>query len=363
MSEKPKRINVDRSKARILVVDDEPVNVKLLDKLLTASGYRNVVTTTDPTETLRLYKEYQCDLILLDINMPKMDGYQVMKQFHKEFPDDFPAVLILTAQNIHSFKKQAFDCGARDYVTKPFNAEELLARVDSLLSVELANRYMRSQNEILEQKVRERTQEIHDTRLQVVRRLGLAAEYRDNETGLHIIRMSKFAEVLGNAVGMPEDQCDLLLNAAPMHDIGKIGIPDHILLKPGKLDPEERIIMETHAQIGANILSGDDSELLKMAHDIALTHHEKWNGSGYPNKLKGEDIPITGRITALADVFDALTSARPYKKAWPIEDAIEFIQKQSGEHFEPLLVKLFLENMDEILQIREQYAEPEQENH
>ena len=351
-------LNIDAMNASILIVDDEPANVLLLTKILNSKGYTNIVSTLDPTQTLPLYLENKSDLILLDINMPKMDGYEVMELFCSELNNNIPPILVLTAQHTQEFRQRALDSGALDYVTKPFNAEELLSRVYNLLSVEMANKYMRLQNEILEQKVNERTQELHDTRLQVVRRLGLAAEYRDNETGLHIIRMSKMAVVIAKAAGMDDEQCDLLLNAAPMHDIGKIGIADHILLKPGKFEPDEWAEMQTHAQIGANILSGDDSDLMKMAHDIALTHHEKWNGKGYPNGLEGENIPLVGRITAIADVFDALTSVRPYKKAWSVEDSVNLIKEESGQHFDPRLVDCMLENLDEILRIKERYSEP-----
>ena len=351
-------INVDTINASILIVDDEAVNVLVLKKILEAKGYTNIITTQDPTKTLSLYNEYKSDLILLDINMPVMDGYEVMKQLCEHLNQKLPPILILSAQHTQSFRQKALDNGALDYVTKPFNAEELLSRVHNLLAVEMANKYMRLQNEILENNVNERTKELNDTRLQVVRRLGLAAEYRDNETGLHIIRMSKIAVVIAKAYGVNEKQCVLLLNAAPMHDIGKIGIPDEILLKPGKFEKEEWQVMQTHAQIGADILSGDDSELMIMSHDIALTHHEKWNGKGYPNNLKGEDIPLMGRITALADVFDALTSVRPYKQAWSVQDAVDLIKKESGEHFDPNLVDLMLNNLDDIIEIKNEHAEP-----
>ena len=297
-------------------------------------------------------------MILLDLDMPVLDGYAVMQQLKSLTNVMLPPVLILTAQHQQDSRLRALDNGARDYVTKPFDINELLSRVYNLLEVHIAHKCMRNQNELLEQKVRERTQAIHDTRLQVVRHLGRAAEYRDNETGLHIIRMSNIAALLGKAYGMSEYDTDLLLNAAPMHDIGKIGIPDHILLKPGKLEPGEWEIMQTHAQVGADILSGDDSDLMKMAREIAITHHEKWNGEGYPNGLKGEEIPLAGRVTALADVYDALTSERPYKQAWSVEKTIDFIKQQSGLHFDPRLVKIFLEIFPEILNISTEYSEP-----
>ncbi len=359
MNKSNENFNLEVINAKLLIVDDEPANVRLLKKMLEMKGYSNIITTLDPTQTLPLFLKHKSDLILLDINMPGMDGYEVMQQLCDELNQVLPPILVLTAQHTQSFRQRALDNGALDYVTKPFNAEELLSRVHNLLTVEMANKYMRLQNEILEQKVNERTQELHDTRLQVVRRLGLAAEYRDNETGLHIIRMSKMAVIIAKASGMDEKQCDLLLNAAPMHDIGKIGISDEILLKPGKLEPDEWAVMQTHAQIGADILSGDDSNLMKMAHEIAISHHEKWNGKGYPNNLKGEDIPLVGRITALADVFDALTSVRPYKKAWTIEDAVKLIQDESGQYFDPRLVECMMENLEEIIQVKEKYAEPD----
>lgn len=359
MSEMNIELNLDPKLASILVVDDEAANVRLLEKMLAMAGYTNVVSTQYPLKVLELYKENNSDLILLDLDMPELDGYGVMEQLNAYTEGSPPPILVLTAQHMQSYRQRALDNGARDYVTKPFDANELLSRVRNLLDVQMAHKYMSYQNEILEKKVRERTQVINETRLQVVRRLGRAAEYRDEETGLHIIRMSKMAVVIAKAAGLDDKQCDLLLNAAPMHDVGKIGIPDHILLKPGKFEPDEWEIMKTHAQIGADILFGDDSKLMTMAHDIALSHHEKWNGEGYPYGLEGEAIPLMGRITALADVFDALTSKRPYKKAWTVEKSVELIKEESGQHFDPELVKLFIENLPEIVAIKEKYAEPE----
>ena len=353
------KINADIKQASIMVVDDEYSNVKLLEKMLNAMGYCNVVCTQDPCNVVSLYKKYDSDLILLDINMPKLDGYAVMEQLSKLTDGNLPPILILTAQDMQSYRQRALDSGARDFVTKPFNVDELMSRVRNMLEVQMAHKYMAMQNIILENKVQERTQVINSTRLQIVRHLGRAAEYRDNETGLHIIRMSKIAVVLGKAVGMDEQQCELLLNASPMHDIGKIGIPDHILLKPGKLNATEWEIMQTHAQIGADILAGDDSDLMIMAREIALTHHEKWNGKGYPNNLNKENIPLVGRITSLADVFDALTSERPYKSAWPIDKAVNLISEESGQHFDPELVDVFLAELPQIIDINEKYAEPE----
>lgn len=362
MNEMEKIVNIDPVNARILIVDDEAANVRLLEKMLLAKGYQNVVCTQDPQQVLPLYQELPCDLILLDLDMPKLDGYGVMDQLNDLTKNHPPPILVLTAQHAQNFRQRALDAGALDYVTKPFDASELLSRVRNMLDVQMAQKFMQYQNRILEQKVQERTQVISDTRLQVVRCLGRAAEYRDEDTGLHIIRMSKISALLGKAAGMNEAQCEMILNASPMHDVGKIGIPDHILLKPGKFEAEEWAIMKTHSQVGADILEGlegNDSELMDMAREIALTHHEKWNGKGYPNGLRGEDIPMVGRICALADVFDALTSKRPYKKAWTVEKSLDLIKSESGEHFDPALVELFVENLSEIVKIKEKYAEPE----
>jgi len=360
MNEINHKINTELKAAKILIVDDESANVRLLEKLLQSKGYSNIICSQDPVQALPLYQQHNSDLILLDLDMPVLDGYGVMDQLNQLPQNNLPAILVLTAQHAQSYRQRALDNGARDYVTKPFDANELLSRVRNMLEVQIAHKYMRNQNEILEQKVQQRTQAIQETRLQVVRHLGRAAEYRDNETGLHIIRMSKMAALLGKAAGMSDYQCDILLNASPMHDIGKIGIPDKILLKPGKHDADEWEIMQTHAQIGADILSGDNSDLMIMAHEIALTHHEKWNGNGYPNKLKGKSIPLVGRVTAIADVFDALTSERPYKKAWSVEKSLALITEESGQHFDPELVVLFIKILPEIILIKEKYAEPDQ---
>jgi putative two-component system response regulator len=344
----------------ILLVDDEQVNIKLLERTLSSSNYRNLLSTTDPHTVLDIFQQHAIDLIILDLNMPGMNGFDVMRRLQDLGREDLPPILILTAQYDQEHRIRALKLGASDYVTKPFSMEELLARVSNLLQVQLYRKFMKERNEWLERRVRERTKELYDTRLQIVRRLGRAAEFRDNETGMHIIRMSKVSMILAEASGMCPRDCELILNASPMHDIGKIGIPDYILLKPAKLDPSEWEIMKTHTTIGAEILSGDESELLSMARVIALGHHEKWDGSGYPGGLQGEQIPLVGRIVALSDVFDALTSSRPYKKGWTLEAAMEYIDDNRGKHFDPHMVDLFQERLDDILAIRKQFTEPEQ---
>ncbi len=347
--------------ARILIVDDEPANLKLLDKMLRSQGYESLELVSDPREVITQYQVARPDLILLDINMPHLDGYQVMEQLKALNDPLLPPIVILTAQQSKDYLLRSLAAGARDFISKPFDRNELLMRVRNLLDAQLAHRVLHDQKDVLEQMVRERTEELHHTRLQVVQRLGMAAEYRDEETGNHILRMSHICALLAKEIGWDDNQCDLILNASPMHDIGKIGIPDAILLKPGRFEPEEWEIMKTHATIGAQLLDGDDSDLMRMARDIARSHHEKWDGSGYPNGLSGEQIPVAGRIAALADVFDALTSERPYKKAWAIEEAVELIQQNSGKHFDPLLVEVFQRELPRIVAIREQFSEPEAE--
>lgn len=344
--------------SRIMIVDDEQVNLKLLEKMLRAEGYSNLISISDPRQVRDAYCAEPTDLILLDLNMPFLNGYEVMAQL-KELEDPLlPPILVLTAQGSRDFLMRALNEGARDFLSKPFDRYELLARVRNLLEAHLALRLTFDKKGVLEEMVRKRTAEVIQSRLEIVQRLGRASEYRDNETGRHILRMSHSAALLAKQIGWSKERCDLMLYASPMHDLGKIGISDTIMLKPARLTDEERAIMETHTTIGADILSGSNNELLETARIIALTHHERWDGSGYPRKLSGEEIPMEGRVAAVVDVFDALTSIRPYKKAWPIEEAVEDMRKNSGTHFDPKLVDHFMKIMPGILQIRERFSEP-----
>jgi putative two-component system response regulator len=328
----------------------------LIEKMLDIDGYINVIATTDPTQVESIYAEQNSDLVLLDLNMPVMDGYEVLAKI-REIDPDYPPIIVLTAQSDRESRIKALDLGARDFLAKPFDRVELMTRIRNMLEVRIMTKAMKNQNKILDAMVKERTKELNDSRLEVIRRLGRAAEYRDDMTGYHIIRMSRYSQLLALAAGMQEEEAEVLLNASPMHDIGKIGIPDSILMKPGKFEPEEWKIMQTHVDIGVEILSGSDSVLMNMAAEVAQNHHEKWDGTGYPSALAGEDIPLTGRIVAVADVFDALTSERPYKNAWDVEDAIDYLKEQSGKHFEPRLIEIFTEILPDILIIRDQYSE------
>ncbi|UQB41737.1 response regulator [Thiomicrospira microaerophila] len=340
----------------IFIIDDEPANLKLLDKVLGSQGYLYRVLIQDPRDVLPLYHENRPDLILLDINMPYLDGYQVMEQLAALDDPLLPPIVILTAQKAQDYLLRALDAGARDYINKPFDRNELLMRVRNLLEAQFAHLMLYDQKATLEDLVEQRTRELHRTRLQIVQRLGKAAEYRDEETGSHILRMSHICAFLAKKIGWTDQQCDLILNASPMHDIGKIGVPDAVLKKPGGLDDGEWELMSAHAIIGAKLLEGDDSDLLAMAKEIALTHHEKWDGSGYPYGLEGEQIPMSGRIAALADVFDALLSERPYKKAWSLEQVVAFLNENKAKHFDPRLVDVFIENIAEIVKIRNQFS-------
>lgn len=340
------------SSRKIMVVDDEPANLKLLQKTLSGHGYDCLSLISDSREVVKRYTLDRPDLILLDLNMPHLDGFEVMSQLENLDDPLLPPIVVLTAQTGKDFVLRALSLGARDFISKPFDRTELLMRVRNLLDAQLAHRLIHDQKAELEQMVRWRTEELEATRLEVVRRLGMASEYRDEETGNHIVRMSRICAAVARGAGWDEERCLLILHASPMHDLGKIGIPDAVLLKPGKLDPAEWKIMKSHAQIGADLLAGNDSSLMKMSREIALTHHEKWDGSGYPNGLSGQDIPESGRIAALADVFDALTSERPYKKAWSIDKALNLIEEQRGQHFDPQLVDVFFKELDQILEIK-----------
>lgn len=322
--------------ARILIVDDELANVRLLEFILEDAGYTQVQSTMDSNEVLSLFRESPPDLLALDLTMPHPDGFEVMQLLKPHLAEEgyFP-ILILTADITPEFKLRALAEGGKDFVTKPFNAGEVLLRIENLLQARL-------RHVILGDAVRERTRELEVSQLETLQRLALAAEYRDDDTGLHTKRVGTNAACIARAMGLPGAQVDLLLLAAPLHDVGKIGITDAILLKPGKLTDEEFATMKEHTSIGGKMLSGSSSPWLQLAEEIALTHHERWDGKGYPCGLRGEAISLPGRIVAVADVFDALTHERPYKKAWPEAEAIAEIERQSGSQFDPRVVAAFL---------------------
>lgn len=332
----------DLEHLRILAVDDEESNLLLLRRILERDGYKEIEVTTDPTRVPQMFAESRPDLVLLDLQMPKMDGFELMERLNAVIGDG-PGVpfLVLTADATTETKRRALSVGARDFLTKPLDQIELLLRVRNLLRVQQLQDRLCQQNEDLEGQVAERTRDLEEARLEVLKRLALAAEYRDDETQEHAWRIGRTCGLLALELGLATEDVELMRRAAPLHDIGKIGIPDAILLKPGKLTDDEFDVIKSHAGIGAEILSGSSSPLLDLAKRIALTHHERWDGGGYPRGLSGEEIPLAGRIVAVADVFDALSHERPYKAAWPVEQAIEEVVGQAGRQFDPGVIEAF----------------------
>lgn len=336
-------------KPKILVVDDVPGNIQILMQAL-KDEYSVVAATSGERALLLASADPPPSMILLDVMMPVMDGYEVCRRLKgNEKTSGIPVIFITTLAEDENEGK-GLDLGAVDYITKPINPALVKKRVKNQLELKLYRNH-------LERLVRERTAEIHSTRLEIIRMLGRAAEYKDNETGTHIVRMSKYCQEIALAYGLGKKEAELLLNAAPMHDVGKIGIPDSILQKPGPLDDDEWEIMKGHAYMGYLIIGNHDSEILKAASLIACQHHEKWNGKGYPRGLKGEEIDFFSRITAIADVFDALTSERVYKKPWPVEDALELLKKERGAHFDPAVVDAFFKALPEIKKIMSKYGD------
>jgi putative two-component system response regulator len=332
----------------VLVVDDVPENIDILSNIL-RSDYK-VKVATNGRKALEIAEKDLPDIILLDVMMPDLSGYDVCRALKSNLITRSIPVIFVTAKDEIKDESMGFDAGGADYITKPVSSPIVLARVRTQLA-------MYDHMRMLENMVRERTKELHETRLEIIRRLGFAAEYKDNETGMHVIRMSRFCHLIAKKIGMKTSESELILAASPMHDVGKIGIPDSILLKPAKLDEHEWEIMKHHPCIGYKIIGGHESELLNTAAIVALTHHEKWDGTGYPEGLKGDNIPLAGRIAAIGDVFDALISVRPYKQAWSIEKAAEYIRSESGKHFEPRLVEAFLKCLPEAVRINDEYGD------
>jgi len=333
----------------ILIVDDTPDNIDVLSEVL-ASHYLTKVALNGEKALKIAAGEHKPDLILLDIMMPGISGYDVCQRLKRNSDTRGIPIIFVTAMNEMEDERLGLEMGAVDYITKPISPAIVLARVRTHLA-------LYDQTRELERLVALRTAELEKTRSQIIRRLGRAAEFKDNETGNHVIRMSHYARLTAQAAGLSAAQVDILFHAAPMHDVGKIGVPDNILLKPGKLDEVEWEVMRQHPAMGAEIIGEHQDPLLQAAHCVAITHHEKWDGSGYPKALKGEEIPIFGRIVAIADVFDALTTARPYKKAWTVEDALAHIEAGAGHHFDPGLMPALRQALPEMLRIKEQYSE------
>ena len=323
--------------ARILIIDDQAQNVSLLRRILERAGYANIASTTNPAEALALKTEFKPDLVLLDLHFgADKDGFQVLEELvsNPRGADHLP-VLMITADDSAEVKRRALALGAKDFVGKPFDSEEVLLRIRNLLETRFLYRTLRDQNSELEQKVAERTKELEESRLEVLERLAVAVEFRDDDTGNHTKRVAEVSAALAAAIGLPATTVDLIRRAAPLHDIGKVGIPDSILLKAGPLTGPEFAIMKTHTVLGAQMLSAGKSELVRVSQRIARSHHEWWDGSGYPDKTSREAIPLEARIVAVADFLDALTHDRPYRPAWSLEDTLSEIAARAGIHFDP----------------------------
>ncbi len=328
--------------SRILVVDDDDANAMLVQAILTRAGYTAVELLSEPEAAVRRCLEQPLDLLLLDWHMPGRTGAAVLEEIATltDEPDWMP-VLVLTGDTTPETKRRALSLGARDFITKPIDVAEVLLRVRNLLQTRYLRTELQRTNEHLHERVSQRTRELEEAKLEMLDRLALASEYRDDATGQHARRIGRTSEMLALELGLAPAEALLVGHAARLHDIGKIGIADELLLKPGKYTPEEFAAMQMHPTIGARILSGSGNELLKMAEAVALTHHERWDGRGYPSGLAGEAIPLAGRIVAVADVFDALTHHRPYKRPWPVAAAVREILAEAGKQFDPRVTQAF----------------------
>jgi len=343
---------MQEKKHSILIVDDEPNNIALLKDIL-IDEY-TLFMAKDGAKAISLAQKNMPNLILLDIMMPEMDGFETCRQLKANPLTKNIPIIFVTALSDIGDEAQGFKVGAADYITKPVSAAIVKARVQTQISLKQLTYHLTDQ---VQQAVRQYDRVLRSS----IQMLGHAGHYNDTDTGLHIWRMAAYAKLLARAAGWGEEDCTLIELAAPMHDTGKIAIPDAILKKPGKLTAEEWDIMKTHSKVGADILSRSDSALFMLAAEIAETHHEKWDGSGYPGGLSGVRIPESGRIVALADVFDALTMRRPYKDPWPIERTIDAIKDGRGKHFDPRLVDLFLKNLSDFLKEKDHWEQREKE--
>jgi putative two-component system response regulator len=364
----------DIKQSRILLVDDEPVNIEVVQGYLEMDGYRHIQSTEFAPDALPLIDQFRPHLVLLDIHMPDVDGLKILKAIRADANLSTIPVVILTATSTNETKLEALQSGATDLLSKPVHQGELLARIRNVLTSKAYQDRLCRYSEELEDAVRKRTAELEESRLELIHCLARAAEFRDDDTGQHIIRVGRYARIIGEELGLAEECLEVLELAAQLHDVGKIGIPDAILLKPGKLTPEEFDVMRKHcgfgkkivdclpaheadivrghSELGAKIMDISRSPILNMAKRIALTHHERWDGSGYPLGLSGEAIPLEGRITAVADVFDALSSKRAYKPAFPLAKCFRILEEGRGIHFDPVVLDAFFARRDEIVQIQ-----------
>jgi len=365
--------------AKIMIVDDEEFNTKIVRRYLQSAGYKNFAIETDSTKVIERCRVEQPDIVLLDIVMPVVSGIDILKARDGDPTLERIGVIVLSATADSSVKREALDLGATDFLNKPVDTNELFPRVRNTLMIKAHQDHLANYAEILELEVAERTKELQESREQIIHCLARAAEFRDNETGQHVIRVGMYSRIIASELGFSDENAHSLELAAQLHDVGKIGIPDAILLNPKRLtsgeyevmrghcsigktiiDPltkGEKSLLQQHTQMGAGIMEGQDSPLLVLASTIAQTHHEKFNGTGYPLGLKGEEIPLAGRIVAVADVYDALSSNRPYKKAFSQDECFEIILKDRGEHFDPQCVDAFFSRISDIVEVGEKYSD------
>ena len=347
---------------QVLIVDDTEINLILFGALVKKLDDCEAHVFSNPREALAWVTENVPDLIIVDYMMPELDGLEFIR-LTRDLPGrKLVPILMITANDQKQIRYRALDLGANDFLTKPIDKIEFLARTRNMLGLNQARKHMADHASWLAGEVRKATQEIVSRERETVLRLSKAAEFRDPETGAHILRMAHYSMLIARELGLSEDEQQLLLEAAPLHDIGKVGIADKVLLKPGRLTPEEFEVMKQHAMFGYELLSGSSSKLLQAGAEIAKGHHEKYDGTGYPDGIKGEDIPIFSRIVAVADVFDALTSERPYKKAWEVQAAVDFLNNGAGTHFDPMCVNAFLKAWDDVERVRCHYREEQSIN-
>lgn len=342
---------------RILLIDNTELNITLLKHLIKKIPEYESIAFTNPVKALLWCRDNEPDLVVVNYAMPEMDGIQFTQQFRGFVNNEDIPVLMVTANSDTSIRQKALASGVTDFLNKPLDNIEFITRARNMLALRQSQKSLIDRAAWLDDEVRKATAKIKDQERETIFCLAKAAEYRDPETGAHIQRMAHYSKHIAHVLGLSLQKQELLLEAAPMHDIGKVGIPDAILLKPGRLTPEEFVIMKQHAAIGYELLNANSAPLLKIAAEIALTHHEKYDGSGYPNSLSGENIPLFGRIVAVADVFDALTSERPYKKAWSVEEACQLVRDGSGKHFDPSCVDAFFSDFDEIIKIKNTFLD------
>lgn len=334
----------DVLQARVLIVDDQEVNLRLLELILKREGFTCVRSLSDPYQVLSTTVEYQPDIVLLDLLMPGLDGFSIMELLQQTQSDGaYLPILVLTADVTPETRRQALAKGAKDFLTKPFDPIEVILRIRNLLEMRKLYLKLQEQNQHLSTQLQRRLSDLDEAQTEVILRLAQAAEYRDEDTGLHTQRVGRLSALIARALGFDDEQVELIRRAAPLHDIGKIAIPDQILRKPGRLTPDELEQMKEHAIVGARLLKGSRLPLLQTAYEIALYHHERWDGKGYPQAIKGTSIPMTARIVAVADAFDALTHERPYKGAWSVEESVAELQSCSGTRYDPQVIEALLQ--------------------